>query len=262
MNDTLNVLLLSVLQGVAEFLPVSSSGHLVLGQHLLGMKEPSTRLEVALHVGTLFSVVVFYRERIIGLVRGVFTGCKESWRMVMNIVVSAIPAVIFYLLFRKTIDGSFESPRFVGAALMFTGVVLCAVRWFSGRVGEVTMPRAVAVGLAQAVAILPGVSRSGMTISMARVAGVSPEKAAEFSFLMSLPLIVGAMLKDVLFSSSAADATAQAGVSFWLLVVGAVVAGVVGYFALTLLVRLLRGHQFWMFGIYCLVVGCLTLVFL
>jgi len=263
MNDTLNVLLLSVLQGVAEFLPISSSGHLVLGQHLLGMKEPSNRLEVALHVGTLFSVVVFYRERITALVKGVFTGCKESWRMAINIVVSAIPAVIFYLLFRKAIDETFESTRFVGVALIFTGTMLCAVRWFSGKVGEITLPRAVAVGIAQAIAILPGVSRSGMTISTARITGIAPEKAAEFSFLMSLPLIVGAaLLKGIQHSPSASDATAQAGVSFWLLVLGAAVAGVVGYFALTLLVRLLRGHQFWMFGIYCLIVGSLTLVFL
>jgi len=257
MNDTLNVLLLSVLQGVAEFLPISSSGHLVLGKHLLGLESPGVRLEVALHVGTFFSVVVFYRERIIELVKGVFTGCRESWRMTINIVVSALPAIVFYLLFRKHIDESFDSPRFVGAALMFTGVVLCAVRWFSGKAGDVTLPRAVAVGIAQAIAILPGVSRSGMTISMARVTGVAPEKAAEFSFLMSLPLIVGATLKDVL--SPSASETAQVGVSFGLLAVGALVAGVVGYFALTLLVRLLRGHQFWMFGIYCLIVGMLAL---
>ena len=263
MSDTLNVLLLSILQGVAEFLPISSSGHLVLGKHLLGLESPGVRLEVALHVGTLFSVMAFYRERIIALVKGVFAGCRESWRMVINIVVSAVPAVIFYLLFRKAIEGTFESTGFVGGALVFTGVVLCAVRWFSGKGkdGVVTLPRAVAVGIAQAVAVLPGVSRSGMTISMARVMGVAPEKAAEFSFLMSLPLIAGAAMMDFLHSLKETEA-AQAGVSFGLLAMGAVVAGVIGYFALTLLVRLLRGHHFWMFGIYCLVAGILTLVFL
>jgi len=262
MNDTLNVLLLSVLQGVAEFLPISSSGHLVLGKHVLGLESPGARLEVALHVGTLFSVMLFYRETIISLVKGVFTGCKESWRMALNIVVSALPAVIFYLLFRKSVDASFESTRFVGFALLFTGAALCAVRWFSGKAGEVTMPRAVAIGIAQAIAIFPGVSRSGMTISMARVMGVAPKKAAEFSFLMSLPLIAGAALMDLLHSLKDTTEAAQAGVSFGLLAVGAFVSGIIGYFALALLVRLLRGHHFWLFGIYCLLVGSLTLLFL
>jgi len=262
MSDTLNVFLLSILQGVAEFLPISSSGHLVLGKHLLGLESPGTRLEVALHVGTLFSVLVFYRKHIVELVKGVFTGCRESWQMALNLAVSAVPAVIFYLLFHKAVDESFESTRFVGSALLFTGLMLCAVRWFSGKAGgAVTIPRAIAVGIAQAIAILPGVSRSGMTISMARVMGVAPEKAAEFSFLMSLPLIVGATLKDILYPPSATEAT-QVGVSFWLLAIGALVAGIVGYFALTLLVRLLRGHHFWMFGIYCLAVGSLALAFL
>ena len=262
MNDTLTVFILSVLQGVAEFLPISSSGHLVLGKHLLGLESPGARLEIALHVGTLFSVMAFYRERIIGLIKGMFAGCKESWWMVGNIMISTIPAVIFYVLCHKAVDETFESTRFVGAALVFTGVVLCAMQWFSRKVkdGEVTLPRAVAVGIAQAVAILPGISRSGMTISMARITGVAPEKAAEFSFLMSMPLIAGAVLKDALFSESAE--VAQVGVSFGLLLAGAIIAGIVGYFSLMWLVRLLRGQHFWMFGVYCLIAGCLSLLFL
>ena len=263
MTGLLNVFLLSVLQGVAEFLPVSSSGHLVLGKHLLGLESPGVRLEVALHVGTMFSVLAFYRVRIVALIKGVFTGCRESWRMAINIAVSAVPAVIFYLVCHKAVEASFESVRAVGMALIFTGVVLCAVRWFSGKGkdGMVTLPRAVVIGIAQAIAILPGISRSGMTIATARVAGVAPGKAAEFSFLMSLPLIAGAALKDALSSSSPSDIV-HAGVPFGHLIMGALIAGIIGYFALTLLVRLLRGHQFWMFGIYCLVAGGLTLAFL
>jgi undecaprenyl-diphosphatase len=289
------VFLLSVLQGVAEFLPISSSGHLVLGKHLLGLESPGARLEVALHVGTLFSVLAFYRESVLRLTKGVFTGCGESWRMAVCIAVSIVPAVLFYLIFRKSIDASFESTRTVGIALLFTGAVLFATRWLpkfpsrggvpEGRGGSITLPRAVLVGIAQAVAILPGVSRSGMTISMARAAGVAPEKAAEFSFLMSLPLIAGAALQDALSSaqpticviceicgaalqdalSSAQPANpelVQAAIPYWLLAMGAVVAGVIGYVSLKLLVRLLRGHHFWMFGVYCIGAGALTLVFL
>lgn len=260
MGEAASVFFLSVLQGIAEFLPVSSSGHLVLAEHLLKLESPGMRLEVALHVGTMFSVLFFYRERVLGLVKGVFSGCKESWQTAVNIAVSAIPAIVFYLLFHKKIDASFENPRAVGVALLFTGVLLLATRWLPRKDGMVTLPRAVAIGIAQAIAVLPGVSRSGMTISTARVAGVAPEKAAEFSFLMSLPLIAGAALMDALHSLSSTDA-GQTGISFGLLAAGAVVAGLVGYVALTLLVRLLRGHHFWLFGVYCLIAGSLTLAF-
>ena len=261
MSDAVNVFLLSILQGVAEFLPISSSGHLVLAKNLLGLESPGVRLEVALHVGTLFSVVLFYREAILSLIKGMFSGCRESWRMVINIGVAIVPAVIFYLLCHKAVDASFESTRAVGVALIFTGVVLCALRWVPGKVGTVTLPRAVAVGLAQAIAILPGVSRSGMTIAAARMAGVAPEKSAEFSFLISLPLIVGATLKEALFTHPPAE-VAQTQLSLGLLVMGAIVAGIIGYVALKLLVQMLRGHRFWWFGVYCLIAGCLTVAFL
>ncbi|MCL2104742.1 MAG: undecaprenyl-diphosphate phosphatase [Kiritimatiellaeota bacterium] len=263
MSDTLNVFLLSILQGVAEFLPISSSGHLVLGKHLLGLESPGVRLEVALHVGTMFSVVAFYRVTVLRLVKGVFTGCRESWRMVLNIAVSAIPAVVLYValkkVFRIDLEGDFfQSARMVGSALIFTGVVLLSLRWVPSSLGgEVTWRRAVAIGVAQAIALLPGISRSGMTISAGRISGVDAKRVAEFSFLMSLPLIAGAALKDAL-SSPPPDGAA---LPFGLLAVGAAVAGIIGYVALTLLVRLLRGQYFWLFGIYCLVVGGAVLCF-
>ena len=264
MSDVLNVLALSVLQGVAEFLPVSSSGHLVLGKHLLGLESPGVRLEVALHVGTMFSVVAFYRVTVLRLVKGVITGCRESWRMALNIAVSAIPAVVLYValkkVFRIDLEGDFfQSARMVGGALVFTGVVLLSLRWVpSSRGGKVTWRRAVVIGAAQAIALLPGVSRSGMTISAGRISGVDAKRVAEFSFLMSLPLIAGAALKDALTTTPPGEAA----VAGWLLVMGAAVACVIGYFALTLLVRLLRGQHFWIFGIYCLVAGGLALLFL
>ncbi|MCL1920092.1 MAG: undecaprenyl-diphosphate phosphatase [Kiritimatiellaeota bacterium] len=264
MSDTANVFVLSILQGIAEFLPISSSGHLVLGKHLLGLESPGTRLEIALHVGTLLSVLAFYREVIFRLAKGAFTGCKESWRMVLHIIVACVPAIIFYLLFRKSVDAFFESTRTVSLALIFTGVVLCALRWVSVKGGgAVTLPRAVAIGLAQAVAVLPGVSRSGMTIAMARMTGVAPEKSAEFSFLVSLPLIAGATVKEVLHASPAlSHDVPPAHVPLGLLVVGVLIAACVGYVALTLLVRLLRGNHFWCFGVYCLVAGALAQAFL
>jgi len=261
METTFSVIILAILQGIAEFLPISSSGHLVLGQAVLGLKTPAVTLEVALHVGTLLSTLAYYRKAISAILMGVFTGCKDSYQLAMQIVVSAIPAIIFYLLFKHRIESAFESPTFVGIALMFTGCVLLALRWIPVQEKGLTLWRALFIGIAQAIAVLPGVSRSGMTISAARMSGVSAQKSAEFSFLASIPLIAGAALKKLLESFSEAPVQGSGALSPLLLVAGIVISAIVGYFALSLLVRILRGRFFWCFGIYCLIAGCCTILF-
>lgn len=262
MRELFDLVFLALLQGVAEFLPISSSGHLVIAQKLLGMHQPGILIEVTLHAGTLLSVIVFYRMRIWELVTGVLTGCRESWQTALQIVISAIPAILFYFVFKSQVDAAFESTHAVGMALIFTGSVLLAVRWSRRQEGAVTILRALIIGLAQAIAILPGVSRSGMTISAARISGVAAEKAAEFSFLMSLPLIAGATVKEFLEAGASSASTTPDGVPLHMLVIGASVAAVAGYFALTALVRLLRSGYFWCLGIYCLFAGTLTWLFL
>ncbi len=255
MRDFINVMVLAVLQGVTEFLPVSSSGHLVIVQDMLGFKLPGVRLEVMLHLGTMLSIVVYYRKTLWDLVRGVFCGERASWVTAGHVALSAVPAVFFYVLFHDKVDAFYEDTRAVGGFLVFTGMVLCSLRWMRCSANGVTAPRALLVGLAQAFAVLPGVSRSGMTIAAARMAGVEPRKAAEFSFLMCLPLLVGAAALDVM--RNAVETSAE--LSWWLLLCGTFVAAAVGYVALVLLVRTLHGGKFWMFGVYCLVAGTLVL---
>ena len=257
-RELFDVMLLAVLQGVAEFLPISSSGHLVIAQNFLGINAPGMRLEIVLHLGTLVSIIAFYRKTILELICGALRGDRASWATVGYIVLSAIPATFFYFLCHDRVDAFYESPRAVGGFLVFTGVVLCALRWMKCGDGPVTATRALLIGIAQAVAILPGVSRSGMTIAAARVTGVTPDRSAEFSFLMCLPLLVGAALLDVAGFTPQQGADAMAP---WLLLTGAVVSAAVGYAALAFLVRTLRGGRFWLFGLYCLVAGCVTLVF-
>lgn len=257
MREFLDVMVLAVLQGIAEFLPVSSSGHLVIVQNLLKINTAGMRLEVVLHLGTMVSIMVYYRSVLLSLARGVLQGDRASWATVGHVVLSAVPAVFFYLLCHDKVDAFYESPRAVGGFLIFTGVVLCALRWMRCGEGRVTAPRAFLTGLAQALAVLPGISRSGMTISAARMAGIAPDKAAEFSFLMCLPLLAGAALLDLL------GLTAQPGASDlpgWLLLAGAAVSAAVGFVSLALLVRTLRGGRFWMFGLYCFAAGLLTLL--
>ena len=253
MSDFVNVMLLALLQGVAEFLPISSSGHLVIGQHLLGMTEAGMQLDVFLHGGTLLSVFFFYRKTIVRIF------VERDWRFVLKILASALPAVLVYFLFRKKIDALFENAKMVGALLMFTGAVLSGTRFLPRGNRSVSFDRALWMGAMQAVALLPGVSRSGMTLAAARSGRVDPEKSAEFSFLMSAPLIMGGVLLELLKMFKGPAEAAQDGLGWGLLVFGFLLAAVTGYWSLVLLVRTLKGRWFWLFGPYCFVVGLATL---
>lgn len=260
MKEFFDITLLSVLQGVAEFLPISSSGHLVIGQSVLGMNAPGIRLDVFLHVGTVIAIFAFYRERVWKLLTGLFSrdleARRESWLYAVKIVVSALPAVVVYFIFRQRIEEFFENRKMVGALLMFTGAVLMSTRFLPRGMKSVSVFRALAMGVGQAVALLPGVSRSGMTLATARGARISPEASAEFSFLMSTPLILGAAFLEVLKGVGGEVAAGEP--SWGLVAYGAVLAAVVGYFSLMWLVKVLKGRFFWAFGPYCIVVGLLT----
>ena len=248
------VIILAILQGVAEFLPISSSGHLVIGQHLLGINEPGMRLDLCLHMGTLLSIFVFYWRVIWRIMR------NFEYQYAIKIVLSAIPAIIVYGCFKDFVDGMFENARMVGALLMFTGAVLIGTRYIPRGTKDVSVFRAILMGLGQALALLPGVSRSGMTLASARAGKVDPEKSAEFSFLMSAPLIMGGMLLEIHKAIKGSSASSADGLSWGVLILGALVAAVVGYFSLAVLVKALKGKWFWLFGPYCLAAGLLTLI--
>ena len=256
MSEFLNVTLLALLQGVAEFLPISSSGHLVIGQHLLGMKDAGLQLDVFLHGGTLLSVFVFYRKTILRIL------VERDWEFLLKIVLSALPAVLVYFVFRKKIDALFENAKMVGALLMFTGAVLFGTRLLPTGDKVVSFGRALWMGAMQAVALLPGVSRSGMTLAAARTGRVDAEKAAEFSFLMSAPLILGGVLLEILKICRGVEAVEAESTGWGLLIWGAVFAAVTGYLSLMLLIKVLKGSKFWLFGPYCFIAGLLTLWFL
>ena len=246
------VTLLSVLQGIAEFLPISSSGHLVLGKQLLGLHDVGLRIDVFLHVGTLLAIFAFY----FSVIRRIVVNLE--WSYLLKVVVSAIPVGLVGILFHAQLEEIFSSPRMVGVALIFTGFILTATRFLPKGGLDVSYGRAFWMGIAQAIAILPGVSRSGMTIAAARIARVDAEKSAEFSFLMSAPPIAGAALLEVLKGAGAA-AESAAEVSWTLTIYGCILAAVVGYFSLKLLLKSLKSRWFWLFGPYCLGAGLLAL---
>ena len=265
MKEFFDVTLLAVLQGIAEFLPISSSGHLVIAQSALGVNAPGVRLDVFLHVGTVLAIFVYYRATLRRLIGGFFAsapgGRRASWAYAGRILVSALPAVGVYGLFSRTIHAAFESPLAVGVFLIVTGAVLCVTRFLPRGASAVTLGRAAGMGLAQAAAILPGISRSGMTLTAARAAGVATEAAAEFSFLMSVPLILGAAFLEIVSAATASAPAASTELGWGVIAYATVISAVVGYFALAGLVKAFKGRWFWLFGPYCLLAGTGVVVY-
>ena len=212
------------------------------------------RIDIFLHVGTLLAIFAFY----FGVIRRIVVNLE--WSYMLKVVLSAVPAGVVGVLFKDDLEAAFAAPKAVGAALVFTGVVLTATRFLPKGDRDVSFLRALLMGVAQAVAILPGVSRSGMTLAAARAAKVDAEKAAEFSFLMSAPPIAGAALLELLKGLKASGAAEGAEVGWGLTIYGCCLAAVVGYFSLKLLVRSLKGRWFWLFGPYCILAGLLALI--
>lgn len=248
------VIVLSVLQGVAEFLPISSSGHLALGKTLLGLEEAGLRLDIALHVGTLLAVFAFYRKIICRIV------VNLEWGYVLKVILSAVPAGVVGVLFKDQLEAAFDSTRAVGGALLVTGAILSLTKALPRGGKGVSTLGALGMGVAQAIAILPGISRSGMTLAAARLGKIDAEKAAEFSFLMSAPPIAGAALLEVLKALKGGEAVAAGEVSWGLCAFGAILSALVGYFALKFLLSSLKSDKFWLFGPYCVAAGLLALV--
>lgn len=252
---SLEALWLGLVQGLTEFLPVSSSGHLVMAQAVLGLEESGVVFEVAVHVATLVSVLVFYRRRVGVLVVDTLRGRPEALRYVGKLALATLPAVALVLVAGDFLEGLFDRPFVVGVALLVTGAILWTTRRTLPGAHDEAPGWAAAwwVGCAQAFAIVPGISRSGSTVATALALGVAPNAAAEFSFLMSVPAILGAAVRKLPELAAIAPETAAP------LLVGSVAAGISGVAAIWLFVRLLRSQGFHHFAYYTWAVGALFL---
>ena len=248
----LEAILLGLLQGLTEFFPVSSSGHLVLAEAMLGVNPPGLSFEVLVHLATLASVLVLYRGRLFALAGGVARGDREAIRYVGLLVLGSIPIGVAGITLTEPISRTFDLPAITAFNLLITGCVVYAIRWLSSR-GSQPDPGwlgAAAVGVAQALALLPGISRSGMTVAAALGARTRSERAAEFSFLLSVPAILGASILELPelshsgLDTGALELTAAAGTAF-----------IVGLLAIFLFVRLLQKGTFHLFAFYCWIVG-------
>lgn len=268
----LDAVLLGILQGLTEFLPISSSGHLVLGQELLHIAHQSNiAFEVFVHFGTFLSVVFMFWKDIKLIFLSLFEFGKnpskfkllfkanEHFKIVIFIVISSIPAAIVGIMFENEIGVLFNDPKFVSVMLLITGLILFLTKFSNPKEGSsVGFASAIIIGIAQAVAIIPGISRSGITISSALFSGVSRENAAKFSFLMALPVILGATIlkANEVFQSSINSE--QLLVFF----VGTVVAAISGYASIRVVLGLLKKKRFSWFSYYCFIVGILGILFI
>jgi len=252
--SALDIVLLAVTQGVTEFLPVSSDGHLVLLGSVLGIAEGGLSLIVALHVGTLIATFVVYRKSVAEVLRALVRG---EPRMTILIVLGSIPAGVIGVLFEDWFEQRFSEPRTAAWGLLGTAAVLFVAEFLRVRHRD-RPPRwmrpfdAILIGIGQAIAILPGVSRSGCTIGTALALGIEPAESARFSFLLALVAVGGAALLKARGLLGAEDPTAP---SVGLILMGIAISGIVGYFALRLLIAYLsRGILRW-FALYCTVIG-------
>ena len=250
---------LGVLQGATEFFPVSSSGHLVVGQTLLGLEISGVQFEVAVHMATLISVLLVYRGRLMELLHGTLRRDGDAWRYVGLLALATLPAGIVGVFFRDAIEGLFESPFVPATAFLVTGAILWSTRRTLGR-EEWKKPGwgvALLIGFAQAFALVPGISRSGTTVAMALWLGVAAEEAAAFSFLMAIPAIGGAALLQI--PELASEGLTLSGTA---LAAGSLVAAITGILAIRAFVLLLARKSFHLFAISCWALGAAFLLYL
>lgn len=257
--DIIDAIILGIVQGLTEFLPVSSSGHLELGSAILGndkLPEESLMFTVVLHFATALATLVVFRKDIVVLVEGLLKfKWNEETQFTVKIIISMIPAVIVGLFFEEQLEQFFGGKIvFVGFMLLVTAILLFLADKAKSTENDMTFGKAALVGLAQMVAMLPGISRSGATISSSVLLGIDKNKAARFSFLMVVPLILGKIAKDIMDGALTYNEA-----SFGYLSAGFIAAFISGFFACTWMISLVRKSKLIYFAIYCSIVGLIAI---
>jgi len=257
--DIIDAIILGIVQGLTEFLPVSSSGHLELGSAILGndkLPEESLMFTVVLHFATALATLVVFRKDIVVLIKGLLKfKWNEETQFTVKIIISMIPAVIVGLFFEEQLEQFFGGKIvFVGFMLLVTAILLFLADKAKSTENDMTFGKAALVGLAQMVAMLPGISRSGATISSSVLLGIDKNKAARFSFLMVVPLILGKIAKDIMDGALTYNEA-----SFGYLSAGFIAAFISGFFACTWMISLVRKSKLIYFAIYCSIVGLIAI---
>lgn len=251
-------LILGLVQGLTEFLPVSSSGHLEIGKYLFGIDhEAGFGFTVAVHGATVLSTIVVFRKEIMELLRGAFE-FKMNWqtRYILLIMWSMIPVGLAGVFLKDEVEGLFDGNLvLVGAMLLVTAALLFSTRFFKDKGKEITFTSAFIIGIAQALAVIPGISRSGATISTGMILGISRDKVAGFSFLMVLVPVIGANLLE--FAGSGGG-LGSSGITE--IIIGFVAAFSAGFLACKMMIALVKRSKMLWFSVYCLTLGMLSII--
>ncbi|MEW6049652.1 MAG: undecaprenyl-diphosphate phosphatase [Candidatus Zixiibacteriota bacterium] len=245
---------LGIVQGLTEFLPVSSSGHLVLAEALLHVKKPGVTLEVMVHLGTLVAVIIYFWKQLWRLMKALFKRTMARERaLILYLIVGTIPAGLAGILLKDFFEKTFSNPVETSIELIITGLILLVPRFFRAGTGLVALPSAVVMGIGQAISILPGISRSGTTIVSGMLMKVEPALAAEFSFLLSIPAIGGAILLEL------NDLFEMEGQVAGQYLFAALLSFIFGLISVYWVLRSVKRGKFEYFAYYCFAAGLLGL---
>jgi len=270
--EPMQAVILGAVQGLTEFFPVSSSGHLVVFQQMMGIKEPVLLFDISVHVGTLAAIVVYFFNDIISILKSLLLSLSDRMKgqaahftdsetadinMAWMIVAGSVPTAVIGFGLQMMSDVLFSSLIIVGASLLLTGMILLGTRWVNQKsVPEMklSVKQALLIGTVQGIAVIPGISRSGSTISAGLFLGVNQDVAIRYSFLLSIPAILGALVLQLITGGPEAG-----GGSVGVLASGLVSSFVVGYIALSLLVKMVQKGHLYVFAPYCILLGGIVL---
>jgi len=263
MPEVLKAVIIGLVQALTEFLPVSSSGHMVIAKTFLGMEEVGITLEVVTHLATALAVIAYFRKRIVSILGAVLKaitsgpqnlpeGQAADFKLFLFIILASVPAGLVGFLIRDQVGRLFENVAATAVMLILTGIFVLISGKFARSIESIGVGRSLIIGIAQAVAIIPGVSRSGLTVGSGLLSGARKEEAFEFSLLLSLPAILGATAIEALGG--------RLGGSPLIILAAAIPAFACGYFAISLLFRAIVRNRFHLFGFYLIPLGVLVLI--
>jgi len=246
-------ILLGFIQAVTEFLPISSSGHLVLAQKVLQIESTDLVLEIILHLGTLFSIIIFFRSDLKDIVtKSIIKKDRSSQKLIVKVLIATIPASIIGILFKESLVVAFNSLYYVSIAFMVTGFILFSTKFSKNKINDISFMIALIIGFSQILALLPGISRSGITIATALLLGVKSEDAARFSFFMAIPVLAGAGLLQI------NDLMIIGAYSILQILLGFMSSLFFGLIAIKILFRIVYNNYFWIFSFYCWFISIVT----
>ena len=255
--DLLQSIILGLIQGITEWLPISSTGHLRIAQHFFGLSVPLL-FDVALHVGTLFVVLIYFRKDVKAVLLALFKrdfGSADG-KLILPIIVGTIPTALIAVLFGNELDAYFSSLSLLGAGFITSGIVLVASKFTVERKDKISLPEALLLGLMQGISIIPSISRSGFTIAVALMLGIKRELAFKFSFLLSIPAVIGA-LGYTLYQEH--NALSLAGIGPIELAAALLVTVAISFVALKILWKTIEAHKFYLFAFYCFAIGAVMI---